>query len=97
MNKYESVIIVKPNLSEKELSELVLKVEGKIREFAEITEKQDLGKRRLAYEIKNNKEGYYFVYQFEIDVHLSNKAIKEIERFYRITDEIMKYIVIKEE
>lgn len=95
MNEYENVIIVKSNLTEKGLSELLSKIEDKIREFAKITEKEDLGIRRLAYEVRKNKEGHYFVYQFEVKDDLKNKAISEIERFYRIIDEVIKFIIVK--
>lgn len=95
MNEYENVIIIKPNLSKKELYELKSKVENKINEFAEITKKDDLGIKKLAYEIRKNKEGHYLIYEFKINDDLKNKAISEIERLYRITDEIMKFIIVK--
>ena len=50
-------------------------------------------KRKLAYEIKKQKEGFYIVFKFEAKPEL----ISELERNYRITDEVMKFIVIKEE
>ena len=43
MNKYESVIILKPDLSKQELEKIIFKVENKIKEFAEITDKKDYG------------------------------------------------------
>lgn len=95
MNEYENVIIIKPNLSKKELYKLKSKVENKINEFAEITKKNDLGIKKLAYEIRKNKEGHYLIYEFKINDDLKNKAISEIERLYRITDEIMKFIIVK--
>ena len=51
----------------------------------------DLGKRKLAYEVKKQKEGYYQVFNFEANPEL----IKELERNYRITDEIIKFMTIK--
>ena len=51
------------------------------------------GKKRLAYEIKKLNEGYYVVVKFEAKPEL----ITELERVYRITDEVMKFIVVKEE
>ena len=51
----------------------------------------ELGKKKLAYEIKKNKEGYYVVYDFEAKPSL----IAELERNYRITDEVLKFIVVK--
>ena len=50
-----------------------------------------MGKRRLAYEIKKQQEGYYMVFEFES----KPEAIAELERIYRITDDIMKYIIVK--
>ena len=50
-----------------------------------------MGKRKLAYEIKKNKEAYYMQINFESEP----EAITELERIYRITDEILKFITIK--
>ncbi len=93
MNKYESVIILRPNLTQKKLEETILKIEKKLKEFAVITDKKDYGIRRLAYEIHRLKEGYYIMYQFE--TNKENNSIDELERIYRILDEVIKYITIK--
>ncbi len=95
MNKYESVIIVKPNLSKTELTKVTSKVENKINELAKLTNKEDYGVKKLAYEIRKNKEGHYLIYQFEVNSNNKEKATREIERLYRITDEIIKYIIVK--
>lgn len=95
MNKYESVIIVKPNLSKTELAKVTSKVENKINELAKITDKADYGVKKLAYEIRKNKEGHYLLYQFEVNDNNKENTTKEIERLYRITDEIIKYMIIK--
>ena len=58
-----------------------------------ISSVEELGKKRLAYEIKKLNEGYYVVVKFEAKPEL----ITELERVYRITDEVMKFIVVKEE
>lgn len=95
MNKYESVIIVKPNLSKTELAKVTSKVENKINELAKITDKADYGVKKLAYEIRKNKEGHYLLYQFEVNDNNKENTTKEIERLYRIIDEIIKYMIIK--
>lgn len=95
MNKYESVIIVKPNLSKTELAKVTSKVENKINELAKITDKADYGVKKLAYEIRKNKEGHYLLYQFEVNSDNKENTTREIERLYRITDEIIKYMIIK--
>ena len=59
MNEYENVIIIKSDLSKEETSKVILKIENNIRNFAEITKKDDLGIKKLAYEIRKNNEGHY--------------------------------------
>ena len=50
-----------------------------------------MGKKRLAYEINKVNEGTYLLFNFEA----KPDSIKELERVYRITDDIMKFIVVK--
>ena len=95
MNEYENVIIIKTDLSKEETSKVILKIENNIRNFAEITKKDDLGIKKLAYEIRKNNEGHYLVYQFQVEEKMREFAIREIERFYRITDEVIKSLIIK--
>ena len=95
MNEYENVIIIKPDLSKEETSKVILKIENNIRNLAEITKKDDLGIKKLAYEIRKNNEGHYLVYQFQVEEKMREFAIREIERFYKITDEVIKFLIIK--
>lgn len=95
MNEYENVIIIKSDLSKEETSKVILKIENNIRNFAEITKKDDLGIKKLAYEIRKNNEGHYLVYQFQVEEKKREFAIREIERFYKITDEVIKFLIIK--
>lgn len=95
MNEYENVIIIKTDLSKEETSKVILKIENNIRNFAEITKKDDLGIKKLAYEIRKNNEGHYLVYQFQVEEKIREFAIRVIERFYRITDEVIKFLIIK--
>ena len=95
MNEYENVIIIKTDLSKEETSKVILKIENNIRNFAEITKKDDLGIKKLAYDIRKNNEGHYLVYQFQVEEKMREFAIREIERFYRITDEVIKFLIIK--
>ena len=93
MNKYESVVIVNPNLVEESIKNLEKKFSDLINTDGKVTSVEEMGKRKLAYEIKKQKEGFYFVIKFEAKPEL----IAELERNYRITDEVMKFIVVKEE
>jgi small subunit ribosomal protein S6 len=91
MNKYESVVIINPNVEENTLKELIERFQTLINTDGKVEQVNELGKKKLAYEIKKNKEGYYVVYDFEANPSL----IAELERNYRITDEIIKFIVVK--
>ncbi len=91
MNKYESVVIINPNVEETALKALIERFSTLINTDGKVEQVNELGKKRLAYEIKKNKEGYYVVYDFEAKPSL----IAELERNYRITDEVIKFIVVK--
>ena len=93
MNKYESIIIVNPNLDDAGLKALKDKFTGLINENGKVESVENMGKKRLAYEIKKQKEGTYILFNFEA----KPDSIKELERVYRITDDIMKFIVVKKE
>ena len=93
MNKYESVVIINPNLEAESIKALIEKFSGLINSNGTVNSVEELGKKRLAYEIKKLNEGYYVVLKFEAKPEL----ITELERVYRITDEVMKFIVVKEE
>ncbi len=93
MNKYESVIIINPNLESEGIKNLTEKFSNLINTDGNVASVEELGKKKLAYDIKKNKEGYYVVFKFEANPNL----ISELERVYRITDEVIKFIVVKEE
>ncbi len=93
MNKYESVIIVNPNVDDEKLKELEKTFTEIINKSGKVEKVDNLGKKRLAYEVKKNNEGIYLVFYFEAEPTL----VAELERNYRITDEVIKFIVIRVE
>ena len=93
MNKYESVIIVNPNLDEAGVKALEDKFTGLINENGKVESVENMGKKRLAYEIKKQQEGIYEIINFESNP----EAIAELDRIYRITDDIMKYIIVRKD
>ena len=92
MNKYESVIIINPSVEEQGIKSLIAKFTDLINSNGKLDKVEELGKKKLAYEIKKNSEGYYIVFNFEANPDL----IAELERVYRITDEVIKFIVVRE-
>ncbi len=79
MNEYESVIIIKPNLEEGEIEGIVTEITDLINQDGEVTKVEKMGIKKLAYEIKKNKEGYYIIFYFEAKADV----IFELERNYR--------------
>ena len=93
MNKYESVIIINSNVDEEGIKSIIQNFTKLINNDGKLEKADELGKRKLTYEIQKNKEGYYVVFYFEANPSL----ISELERVYRITDEIIKFMTIKVE
>ena len=80
MNKYESIIIVNPKLNEKQQNEIENKYKKIINKNGNVISIENIGKKRLAYEVKKNKEGIY------IEINFTSEAsfIAELERQYKI-------------
>lgn len=91
MRKYEVVIIVK--LGEEEaINATIAKFENIIKTTGGTIDKVDRwGKRRLAYEVKDVMEGYYTLINFTSEP----ATVFELERVLKITDDILKHMVIK--
>ena len=93
MNKYESIIIISPVVEEEGIKSLITRFSDLINSDGKVESVEEMGKRKLAYEVKKNKEGYYVLINFEANPAL----IAELERNYRITDEVIKFIVVRKE
>lgn len=93
MNKYESVIIIKPNLDEGEIEGIITEITDLINQNGEVTKVEKMGVRKLAYEISKCKEGHYVVIYFEADPSI----ISELERNYRINENIIKFITVRKD
>ena len=91
MNKYESIIIINPNCTDEALKALESKFTGLINENGKVESVENMGKRKLAYEVKKNTEAYYLLFNFEA----KPDSLVELERNYRITDDILKFIIVK--
>lgn len=91
MNKYETVILINDTLTKDVRNAVISKIENFIDSNGKITKKDDIGSKKTAYEIRKQKSAYYYLIEFQADP----ETIYELERIYRITDEIIKFIVIK--
>ena len=93
MNKYETIFIVNPNVEDAGVKALIEKFSNLINNDGKVEKVEELGLKKLAYEIKKNKEAYYMVINFEANPSL----VAELERIYRITDEVIKFIVVRKD
>lgn len=94
MKRYETMFILKPTLTEEEIRQKIDFYKDVItKNGGSIETCLDMGMRNLAYEIKKHKRGYYFVIYFTTQP----QSILELERLYRINEDILRFIVIKYE
>ena len=91
LNNYETMIVFDNSVSEEELEALQEKFKSLIEQNATIDEVAVWGKRKLAYEINDLSEGYYVLIKFTA----SPEFISELERVYRITEGVLRYITIR--
>lgn len=91
MNKYETVIIITDKIGEKETKSVIKKVKKFIKNNGEIVETEDMGMRKLAYEIRKCQYGHFYRIVFNAE----SEMIAELERTYRITEEILKFITLR--
>lgn len=93
INKYETIMVINPTLEEEKIEATVEKFKALISANGEITNVDVWGKRKLAYEIDDLTEGYYVLVEFSAKPEFP----AELERVYKITDGIIRDIVIKKD
>lgn len=93
--KYEIMFIVRPNLEEASVKEVVKSFEKVLADNgAKVTASKDLGQKELAYEIKGHKTGFYFLVNLEAN---DAKAINEFDRLALISEDVIRHLIVKEE
>jgi small subunit ribosomal protein S6 len=94
MNKYELALVVNAKAEDEVRIATVEKVKEYIVRFGgTITNVDEWGKKRLAYEIQKMKEGYYFFIQFESNSDCPN----EVETNIRIMENIVRYLCVRQD
>ena len=91
MNQYETIIIINPNLDETTTKATIEKFTNMINENGKVESTEEWGKKRLAYPISKQNEGYYVLINFSSNPEF----IDELERVYNITDDVIKHIIVK--
>ena len=92
MNKYEIMFIVRPDVDEDTRKKSVKALENAITSNkATISLSKELGQKEFAYEIKNFKSGYYYLYNVESN---GDASVKEFDRVARIDENIVRHLVL---
>ncbi len=92
MNQYELALVVNAKVEDDVKNAVVEAAKELITRFGgNITNVEDAGKKRLAYEIQKMKEGYYFFIQFDADATVP----AEIESRLRIMDNVLRFLCIR--
>ena len=94
MNKYELVLVVNAKIEDDARVAVVEKAKAYVTRFGgTVTEVEDWGKKKLAYEIQHMKEGFYYFIQFEADA----ACPAELEKRVRIMDNVLRYLVVRKD
>lgn len=94
MRAYEIMYIIRPNIEDEAKKALVERFNGILTtNGAEVTEAKEWGKRRLAYEINDFRDGFYQL----VKVNSEAAAVEEFSRLAKISEDIIRHIVVKNE
>ena len=94
MNKYELALIVNAKIEDDVRTAIVEKAKEYITRFGgTVTEVDDWGKKRLAYEIQKMREGFYYFIQFEAEA----AAPAQIEQRVRIMDNVLRFLCVRKD
>ena len=94
MNKYELAVVVNAKIEDDARTATIEKVKEYVTRFGStITNVDEWGKKKLAYEIQKMSEGFYYFIQFEADAD----APAEIERRVRIMEDVLRYLCVRQD
>ncbi|HEY5649091.1 MAG TPA: 30S ribosomal protein S6 [Nitrospiria bacterium] len=92
MTNYESIFIARPNLSEEVSGRLLDKMKSVVeKNGGALIQAENWGKKRLAYEVKKERKGTYFVLRYSG----TGALINELERNFRVDDSVLKFLTVK--
>ena len=94
MNKYELAVVVSAKIEDDERAQVIEKVKALIERFGgQISDVDEWGKRRFAYEIQKMKEGFYYFIHFEAE----STVPAELEQRIRIMDHVLRYLCVRQD
>ena len=91
MNKYETIFLIKDDITEEQRNTVIEKIREYLTKNGKISVEENLGKKKLAYKVREYEYAYYYLIQFVGKADI----ISELERKYRINENILKFITIR--
>jgi small subunit ribosomal protein S6 len=94
LNQYETILIIDPNAESEDIERIIEDVQNLISgSGGEVIKVDRWGKKRLAYEVKGNKDGYYGLISFEAEPQF----IQRLGRYYGLTEQVIKHMTVRAE
>ena len=94
MNKYELAVVLSAKLEDEERAAAIEKIKGYITRYnGTVTNVDEWGKKRLAYEIQKMREGFYYFIKFDAEPNCP----AEIERHVRIQDNVLRFLCVRQD
>ncbi|MCC8044491.1 MAG: 30S ribosomal protein S6 [Clostridiales bacterium] len=94
MNKYELAVVVSAKLEDEDRAATIEKVKELVARFGgTVTEVEEWGKRKLAYEIKKMREGFYYFVRFDAEP----TCPAEVEKRIRIMENVIRYLCVRQD
>jgi small subunit ribosomal protein S6 len=93
MRKYECVYVISSTLEEEQVKAVVERFNNLVSQYGELESTEEWGRKKLAYEVQKQKEGYYVLMNFSANPDFP----AELERNFKITEEVLKYLVVSKD
>lgn len=94
LRNYETMYIVKPTLDDEAVEAVTKKFDDQIAGIGGSVDKTEKrGRKRLAYEVKDFKEGFYVLTEFKADP----SQITELERLVKLNDDVIRHVIVRKE
>ena len=94
MSKYELAVVLNAKIEDEERAKVLEKVKGYITRFGgTISDVEESGKKKLAYDIQKMSEGYFYFIHFEAET----SAPAEIENRVRIMDNVLRFLIVNQD
>lgn len=91
--RYETVFILRPDLTDEGTKKVTDKIAELIGRFhGQLGASKDLGKRQLAYRIAKQVKGHYF----QLNYRGTGQVVEELERFLRLSEEVIRFLTVRE-